>query len=91
MPTYFCLHTISIRDAPRALLQLTELCQHKSFTSMQLNQDNCAGGAVDTVIISLKKKSKTACQIYSSVFQGRMSAAVLVEVEQCKGLWPEEL
>lgn len=37
-----------------------------------------------------KKKDKTACQIYSSLFQGSMSTAVLVEMHLCKGLWPEE-
>lgn len=52
MPMYFCLHTVSIRDALKSLLQLTELCQSKSFMSMQLNQDNCADGAVDAAFIS---------------------------------------
>lgn len=55
MPTYFCLLTVSVRDAPRSLLQLTEPCQCKSFTSMQLNQDNCADGAVDAAFLRKKR------------------------------------
>lgn len=88
MPTYFCLHIVPLRGAPRSSLKLTELGHCKTFTSMPLNQDNCADGAVDTAFVS---KNKTACQIYSNLFQGRISTAVLVEVNLCKGLWPEEL
>lgn len=72
------------------LCSISQSCASASFTSMQLNQDNCADGAVDAAFIS-KENGKIACQIYSSLLQGRMSAAVLLEVHLCKGLWPEEL
>jgi len=40
----------------RGLYSSSELCERKSFTSMQLNQDNCANGAVDTAFTSKKVK-----------------------------------
>lgn len=43
-------------QALRPSLQLTELHQCKSFLSMQLNQGNCAGGAVAAAFIRRRIK-----------------------------------
>lgn len=91
MPTYFCLHTCAHQGCTEVFTPA-----HRTVPALEFHTNaikpNCADGALEAAFISLKeKKSKIACQIYSSLFQGGLSTAVLVVVHLCKRLWPEEL